>query len=85
MPYADPEERRAYDRAYYIANGERIRARIQAHYEANGERIRARIQAHYDRTFTGSTEARGRRLEASWRRTRRERAQRIAAHDEGYA
>jgi hypothetical protein len=47
MAYKSKEKERAYSKAYYQANAERIKAYMKAHYQANAERRKAYNKAYY--------------------------------------
>src|SRR4051812_35478970 len=42
MPITDPDRKRAYDAAYYVANIERLKERSRQYHVANRERISER-------------------------------------------
>ena len=47
MPYKNPEDKKAKDKAYYKANSEKIKARSRAYREANLEKIKVRVKVYY--------------------------------------
>lgn len=68
MPYADPEEKKARNRAYYAANRERILAQQREHYAETAATARAQRRDYYGRTREQAV-ARAKR----WRLGNRER------------
>jgi hypothetical protein len=47
MPYKDPEKEKAYNKAYYEANKDKIKAYGKAYYEANKDKIKTYDKARY--------------------------------------
>ena len=47
MPFKDPEQRRAYIKAHYDANGEKYRERSRQHYQDNIEQRRVNRKTQY--------------------------------------
>ena len=48
MACQDPENRKAYFKAYYEANADKLNARNKAYREANADKIKARAKAYYE-------------------------------------
>ena len=49
MPYANPEDAKAQDKAYYENNKEKIKARKKAYREKNREKIRSKdLKRNFD-------------------------------------
>ena len=65
MPWKDKEKRKAYQKAWYKANTERIKAQHKAWREANREHIRAYHKAHKTKRNA---------LSKAWRDTHHEKA-----------
>jgi hypothetical protein len=75
-PANAPVDRKAYDRAYYLANRERIRARSKAWSKTNHERVLANAREYRQ----GNRE----RVEASKRRWALANAERLRAYRRNY-
>ena len=49
MPYDNPEDAKAYNKAYYEKNKEKEKARVKAYSEKNKEKIKAYREAYYEK------------------------------------
>jgi CO dehydrogenase nickel-insertion accessory protein CooC1 len=49
MPYANPEDAKAYDKAYYEKNKERFRVKSKAYREKNKEKISVKKKAYREK------------------------------------